>query len=388
MRPTGRLRAIAEKPQPGASSAWTGGPVGEREEAPPSGTDADFAKHWRKGIRMTFFKTLRAVGIALAVGAAFGAAPAAAQGTKPHNLKFASFNIGTTWYIYAKAIGEMTEAALANGTKVEVLPYQGGVANPILVNKGGVDLGLSFSALSHWAYKGKMIYKKPNPNIRALVGGLNEPHRLGIVARADLPVASLGEIKAKKLKVRLATVQLGGAGEALANMALEAYGMKYDDIKGWGGTVSHVDLTAAIDQLRTGQVDMIIHNIGYKTPDFSKLAQETDIKFIGLGKKEMKAIVDKYGLEPDLKVEAGEFKGVKTDVPSIGYPTGVIASKDMPEETAYVITKVICENREKLAAAHPSLKVFQPEKAFLPGKNGGIPLHPGAKRYYKEKGLL
>jgi TRAP transporter TAXI family solute receptor len=337
---------------------------------------------------MSIIRTFRTIGIAFAITAAFGMAPAAAQGAKPRELKFASFNIGTTWYIYAKAIGEMTEKALANGTKVEVLPYQGGVANPMLVNKGGVDLGLSFSALSYWAYKGKLVYKKPNPNIRALVGGLSEPHRLGIVARADLPIKSLGDVKAQKFRLRLATVQLGGAGEALANMALEAYGMKYDDIKSWGGSVNHVDLTVAIDQLRTGQVDMIIHNIGYKTPDFAELAQKTDIKFIALGEKEMKAIVEKYGLEPGLKIEAGEFKGVAADVPSIGYPTGVIASKDLPEETAYVITKTICENKAQLAAAHPSLKVFDPAKAYLPGKNGGIPLHPGARRYYKEKGLM
>lgn len=340
---------------------------------------------------MTLMSTLRKAGIALAAAVAFSIAPAAAQEARPQNLKFASFNIGTTWYIYAKAIGEMTEKALGDGSRVEVLPYQGGVANPMLVNKGsksGVDLGLSFSALSYWAYTGKLVYRKPNPNIRALVGGLNEPHRLGLVARADLPIKSLGDVKTQKFKLRLATVQLGGAGEALANMALEAYGMTYADIKTWGGTVAHIDLTAAIDQLRTGQIDMIIHNIGYKTPDFVELSQKADIKFIAMGRPEMKAIVEKYGLEPDLKIEAGEFKGVAADVPSIGYPTGLIASKDLPEQTAYAITKVICENKAQLAAVHPSLKVFQPEKAFLPVKNGGIPLHPGAERYYKEKGLL
>lgn len=336
---------------------------------------------------MTFIKTLRTVSLAAAMIAAL-AAPAAAQGTKSKELKFASFNIGTTWFIYATVIGELTEKALADGTKIEVLPYQGGVANPMLVNKGHIELGLSFSALSNWAYNGTLIYRKPTRNIRALVGGLNAPHRLGIVARADLDIASLADIKAQKKKVRLATVQLGGAGEALATMALEAYGMKYDDIKALGGSVSHIDLTAAIDQLRTGQIDMIIHNIGYRTPDFSELAKTTAIKFIPMGEPEMAAIVEKYGLEPGLSIEANEFQGVTAAVPSIGYPTGVIASKDLPDDIAYTITKVICENQKQLAAAHPSLKVFDPAKAALPARNGNIPLHPGAERYYREKGLM
>lgn len=337
---------------------------------------------------MKSIRALWAAGLAAAIIVAVSLAPASAQGAKPRNLKFASFNIGTTWFIYANVIGELTETALNNGTKVEVLPYQGGVANPMLVNKGHIDLGLSFSALSNWAYKGTLIYKKPNPNIRALVGGLNNPHRLGIVTRADLDIASLADVKAKKLKIRLATVQLGGAGEALATMALEAYGMKYDDIRGWGGAVSHIDLTAAIEQLRTGQIDMIIHNIGYKTPDLTELAEKFAIKFLPMGEAEMAAIVEKYGLEPGLKVEKGEFKGIEADVPSIGYPTGVIASKSLPDDVAYAITKAICENKDKLVAAHPSLKVFDPAKAHLAAKNGGIPLHPGAERYYREKGLI
>jgi uncharacterized protein len=338
---------------------------------------------------MIFTKALRAAGLAAAISIALGLVPAAAaEKTPPRNLKFASFNIGTTWYIYATVIGELTEKELANGSKVEVLPYQGGVANPMLVNKGHIDLGLSFSALSNWAYKGRLIYKKPTPNIRALVGGLNNPHRLGIVARADLDVKSLAEVKSQKKPVRLATVQLGGAGEALATMALEAYGMKYDDIRSWGGAVSHVDLPVALDQLGKGEIDLIIHNIGFKTPDLTEVAEKTPIKFIPMGEAEMASIVEKYGLEAGLSIQANEFKGVTAAVPSIGYPTGVIVSKKLPEKVAYAITKAICENKDKLVAAHPSLKAFDPSKAYLPAKNGGIPLHPGAERYYREKGLM
>jgi uncharacterized protein len=168
---------------------------------------------------MSFTKRLKMIGAVLAMAGALGLAPAAAQDAKPQHLKMGSFNVGGSWYIYATTIADLAQKALPEGWTVEVLPYQGGVGNPILVNRGKADIALSFSALSNWAYNGKVTYKEPQKNIRALVGGLNTPHRLAIIARAGLGISSLADLKEQKKPVRLVTVQIGGAGEALARMA-------------------------------------------------------------------------------------------------------------------------------------------------------------------------
>lgn len=334
---------------------------------------------------MSFLKSLRTAGIAVLVGAA-GLSQASAQ--DPVNLKMGSFNVGGSWYIYATTIAELAQKNLPEGSVVEVLPYQGGVGNPILVNRGDADMALSFSALSNWAYNGKVTYKEPHENVRSLVGGLNTPHRLAIVARGDLDITSLQDIKDKGLAIDLITVQRGGAGEALARMALEAYGMDYDTLKENGGSVTHIDLPVALQRLRDGQADLFIHNIGYRQPDVMELALGTDLTFIPLGDEQMTMISETYGLEPGLAVKKGEFEGVTEDVVSVGYPTGVIANKDMADDVAYSVTKAIVENPETLAKAHASLKGFEPEKAFMPTKNGNVPLHPGAERYYKERGWM
>ncbi|MCS4505871.1 TAXI family TRAP transporter solute-binding subunit [Arhodomonas aquaeolei] len=319
----------------------------------------------------------------LIVGA-FASSGAMARST----LKIASFNVGGSWYIYAETIAKLAGEQLGDDYNIEVLPYQGGVGNPMLVNRGKADLGLSFSALSNWAYNGIVAFDEKQSDIRALVGGLNNPHRLGIVAREDLGIDSLQDIKDKKMSVRLVTVQVGGAGEALARMALEAYGMSYEDIEKWGGSVTHTDLPVALQRMRDGQADLFIHNIGYRQPDVMELAIGTSLDFIPLGKEQRESLVKQYGFEPGLAIKKGEFEGVEKDIPSIGYPTGVIASKDLPNDVAYQITKAICEHPDKLADAHASLKAFDPEEAADSTKNGGIPLHPGARKYYKEQGLL
>ena len=66
---------------------------------------------------------------------------------KPVNLKFASMSVGGSWYIYAVNIAELAKAELPANSRIDVLPYQGGVGNPILVHKGDADMGLSFSAI-------------------------------------------------------------------------------------------------------------------------------------------------------------------------------------------------------------------------------------------------
>lgn len=315
------------------------------------------------------------------------AAPAA---NAPVDLKFASFSVGGSWYIYAVNMAEIIKPNLPAGSKIEVLPHQGGVGNPILVSKGSADIGLSFSTASNWAYKGIVDYESKGKmdNLRALVGGLNKPHRIGIMVQKNLGIKSIQEIKDKNMKIRLITVQRGGAGEALARQVLEAYGMTYDDIKKMGGSVNHIDLPVAVQQMQDGQADLFIHNIGYKQPDIMEMSLRDSIRFLALDPDKAKYLVDKYGHQANLKIEKGEFTGVDSDVPAIGYPTGVIANTKMSNEVAYIITKSICENKEKLAAAHASLVAFDPTTAWKPDKNGFIPLHPGAEKYYKEKGWM
>lgn len=257
------------------------------------------------------------------------------------------------------------------------------------MSEGDADLAVGFSTSSYWAYNGLVDYEgKPLTSLRALVGGLNRPHRLGIVCRQDLGITSLKEIKDKQMKVRLITVQRGGAGEALARLTLDAYGMSYDDIIKWGGSVNHIDLPVAIQQMQDGQADLMIHNVGYKQPDFTELALRQPVVFLGIEPEIEKFLCENYGYEPGIKVEKGEFTGVEEDVNTIGYPSTFFASDRMSDELAYTITKAICENKEKLAAAHSSLEVFDPTQAWLPEKNGLIPLHPGAEKYYKEKGWM
>lgn len=304
------------------------------------------------------------------------------------DFKFASMTVGGSWYIYGVTIADIMKEAIP-GSVVDVLPYQGGIGNPILVSNGEADLGLSFSSSQNWAYNGILDYEgKDMKNIRALIGGLSRPYRVGIVIRDDLEIKSIQDIVDNKMKVRLLTVQRGGLGEAMARQILEAYGISYDDIEEWGGTVNHVELSVAVNQMKDGQADIFIHNISFKQPDFVEMCLRGGLTMIPVGDEQREYLSGTYGHIKDVYIEPEEFVGVEDKVVTVGYPTGVICSDRMSDETAYAIVKSVCENLDKLKAAHASLADFDPSNAGDPSVNGYIPLHPGAEKYYKEMGYI
>ena len=81
------------------------------------------------------------------------------------------------------------------------------------------------------------------------------------------------------------------------------------------------------------------------------------------------------------------FKGQSAPTKAVDLGTVLIANKSLPDDIAYTITKTLCENQKAMAAAHKAWASFKPEEAWKPEKTG-IKLHPGAERYYKERGWI
>ena len=93
--------------------------------------------------------------------------------------------------------------------------------------------------------------------------------------------------------------------------------------------------------------------------------------------------LSKKGLTPLPMPES--YNGQSGETKSVDFGTLIIANKSLSEEMAYLITKTICENKDAMAKAHKAWSNFKPELAGTPA-NTGIPLHPGALKYYQERG--
>jgi TRAP transporter TAXI family solute receptor len=303
---------------------------------------------------------------------------------QPVTLGFATLDTGSAWYVYGATMADLLRKALPPGSNVDVKPFAGGVGNAKLVARNETALGLSFTVTNRWAYQGKEAYEARLDNLRALVGGL-DTYYLVALAPKKLGIDSLREIRDKKLPVRVFTQPVGSLGEFGGRQILRASGLNYADIKGWGGSTTHVGYTIIIDAFRDGRADLLLAAVTANHPSVSEIAAFTDVRFLGLEPEVVK------GLQPlgysTAIVPANTFKNQPEPVHTVGFPTVVITNADLPEPVAYTVTRTIIENKEALVRGHAGLAQFDPQTAWQADKVG-IPLHPGAERAYREKGWM
>lgn len=300
-------------------------------------------------------------------------------------LKIGSNKVGSTWYVQAAVIADVVRKASPE-LKIDAAPIAGGIGNLKLLGKGEMNIALTMGNNNKWAYEGTNLFKEPITSLRALVGGLDQFY-VGIAVRKGSGISSLKDVAEKQMKIRLMTVQRGTTGEASAAHLLEAYGFSYDDVKKWGGSVEHTDFEAIVNAMKDGRCDVFIQALSKGHPTFTELAVTGAIDLIGVSEESV-AFLEKYGYTRS-KLPAWSFKGQQTDLLLPGYRSTITATDAMDDETAYKITKAIFEGKESLVQGHKAFEDFNPEKdAADPVNLGGVPLHPGAAKFYAEKGLL
>jgi len=299
-------------------------------------------------------------------------------------LRIATLSMGSSWYVYGGVMADILRKALPSGSVIDVLPYAGGIGNMDLAFKGEAEIALGFPMAAKWAYEGIVAYDKKMTNLRALAGGFDQ-YYVGIVATKKSKITALEEIAQKKIPVRVATVTKGSTGELANRQILEAVGAPYKTIESFGGKVTHTAFGVITKMLVDGQADIFMQVVTEGHPAMTEIAITADVVFIGLSEPVIKKLTALGWTAAT--IPAKTFKGQDQPVPTIGTTTCLVVKDSMSNDLAYAITKALCENRETLAKGHAGLKPFDPQSAWKP-ENLGLPLHPGAEKYFKEKGWM
>jgi TRAP transporter TAXI family solute receptor len=308
-----------------------------------------------------------------------------AQGLKePVHLRIGTMDLGSAHYVYGAVFAKLWRNVLPKGSTIDVLPYAGGVGNALVMDKDDADLGLLFGAAAKWAVEGKVVYPKKIEILTGLVGGLDQ-YYIGIMATKRSGITSLEEVARKKMPVRIVTQPQGSASEASTRLVLEAYGMTYDQIKSWGGSVTPTATSVVQAQMADGKADVWINMVVAGHPAISELAISTELLFLPMSDQIIKKL-EPYGYKKTF-LPVKSFKGQDRDVPLIGWPTILAARKEVKPEVAYLLTKTIVENKSELVKGHAGFKDFNPEEAWKI-QAFGLSLHPGAEKYYRDKKMI
>ncbi len=247
------------------------------------------------------------------------------------------------------------------------------VANASLLGRGAIESAFVAADILDAAYKGVGQFKdKPVKNIRAL--GALYPETMQLVAQPD--IKTFQDLKGK-------SVSSGSPGSGqwqLLGDLLALHGMTRDDIK-----EDYSSFSQSAEKLKDGNLSASLIIAGTPTASIVELANGHRINVVPLADDVVEKLHKNQPYFAHFVLPAGTYKGVDKDVNTISVRAIWATHADLPEDVAYAVTKALYENVDKLAKVHVKGKEISLKTAL---ESVSVPLHPGAKRYYQEKGLI
>ena len=282
---------------------------------------------------------------------------------------------GTSGVYYPLGVGlSKIYGEKIKGSKVQVQSTKASVENLNLIQagKGEIAFVLGDSVKYGWEGNAEAGFSSKLDNLRGIAGIY--PNYVHIVAAKSSNIKTIADLKGKKVSVGAPK----SGTELQARAILKAAGMSYKDL----GSVDYSPFGQSVELIKNRQLDATIQSAGLGVSSIKDLANSVDIVVVEIPE----SLIAKLGAPyVSATIPAGTYKGADSDVKTAGIVNFLITSKKVSTDTVYQMTKNIFENLPELVATHAAAKNID-IKTALTGMP--VPLHPGAKKYYQEKGLV
>jgi len=254
----------------------------------------------------------------------------------------------------------------------------GSVYNVNAIRKGELDFGIAQSDVVYQAYNGEGKFKnKPYKGLRVVMS--IHPELLTLVVRKDSGIKTFFDLRGKRINIGNP-----GSGNEAAVKTLFSYcgGLKLKDIK-----AEQLKAAEAPNALKDKKIDGYFYMVGHPTANIKDAANSVAIDLISLDNvpAAQKLVKEKpyyaWGVIP-----AGMYKGVDHPTKTYGVKAILVTSDKMDDKTVYYLTKTILDNFDQFKRMHPAYKNLT-KKDLLKGFDLNM-MHPGAKKAFKEAGLL
>jgi TRAP transporter TAXI family solute receptor len=277
---------------------------------------------------------------------------------------------GGTYFV----IGEAMARILTEKAKLQVVPQQtqGPNQNMIMIDDGKIALGMVTMgvALQGLTGTGAWTRGKKYENVRALFPMYDTP--LQCVALKKSGIASFQQLDGKTV----GTGPKAGTAGTYFPLIFEALGLKVQSRNGQSSDMANL--------LNDGVIDAFCFGAGIPVPTFSELDAAQQVVFFAWTDPELATIRKSLPEFSEAVIPKGTYRQQPTDQKTVGLFNFSITNKDMSDNLAYTITKTILENNAAMVRAHPAAKETIAANA---SRNSFLPFHPGAVKYYRDKGI-
>ncbi|PND20343.1 TAXI family TRAP transporter solute-binding subunit [Sinorhizobium meliloti] len=320
--------------------------------------------------------TLRGAQIAALSAALFFSGSAAAQ------QKFVTIGTGGVTGVYYAAGGAicrlLNKDRKTHGIRCSVESTGGSAFNVNTIKEGELDFGMAQSDVQYNAFKGDEAFKEggAHADLRAVFSIHPEPFT--VLAHPNAGVTKFEDFKGKRFNVG----NPGSGTRASMERLLGSMGWTLADFS----LASELKADEHGPALCDGKIDGFFYGVGHPSANIQDPTTTCAAKLVPLTGEVVDKLVADNPYYAKATIPGGLYNNNPEDTETFGVLATLVTSANVPEESVYALTKAVFENFDEFKSLHPAFANLEPAKMIKDGLSA--PLHPGAEKYYKEKGWL
>lgn len=267
--------------------------------------------------------------------------------------------------VFAKEIPEHT---------FKVLSTQATVENLNLLQRGSGVIALAQGDVLSEAWRGNPEAGFPSSRTKIRLIGAAYPNFIHLLARKDSDIRSLRNLVGKRVSVGAAR----SGNELNARALLGAAGLSYADLL----QVEYLRYGESVELFVKGELDAILVSAGLGVAAVMEASKRMPVRFVPIEREFVEANAKMFF---PIGIPANSYPGQTSEIPTAALNNFFVTTSDASEETVYRITRAIYDNLDGIRAVHPAARTITLERALAIRP---IEVHPGALRYFKEKGVV
>ncbi|WP_425032901.1 TAXI family TRAP transporter solute-binding subunit [Pelagibius sp.] len=317
------------------------------------------------------------------LGLSVAAVLAGASVTAQANEKFVTIGTGGqtgVYYVVGQSICKLVNRGQKDhGIKCTAPSTGGSVANLNAIGNGEQDMGVAQSDWQYHAYNGTAADKFPNganKDLRAVFSVHPEPFT--VVARSDSGIKTFADLKGKRVNVG----NPGSGARGTMEVVMGKLGWEMGDFK-LASELKSAEQSAA---LCDNKIDAIVFTVGHPSGTIKEATTSCESIIVPVTGPEIDALANDNDYYAKATVVGGTYDGTADDVETFGVGATFVSSTKADEETIYQVVKAVFDNFDRFKKLHPAFANLK--EADMITNNLSAPLHPGAVKYYKERGWM
>ncbi|MFL5400813.1 MAG: TAXI family TRAP transporter solute-binding subunit [Myxococcales bacterium] len=303
---------------------------------------------------------------------------AGAQG-QPVNINVATATTGGAYYPIGNAIAQLWNDTVP-GVRASAQATNGTPHNIQLMARKEAEVAIAQVGVVYQAVNGVEAYKEQGKQTHFKAMTQLYPNVMQWIVRKELDVKDLAGLKGKKV---IPGAQ-NSATELNSREMFGVLGLDYrtrSDVK-----ADYMDYNQAVDQLKNKHAEATLLAGGVPTAAVIDIMTSGEGRLLSLPDDYIKQLVAKYPWYSPFTIPAGSYPKQERAVKTVAVTNILLVRNDLPEPLVHDLLAAMYADAPRLASAHAAMKAFKLDDALL-GIKGVIDLHPGAARFFKEKGI-